>query len=199
MFKPIFTRTLLVACGLCLFLTGINAHAEPVQWEGNGHWYDAVAFSSNWMQARRDASKRIYLDLPGHLATLTSVEENDFITQTFQTVLGYGWLGGSQVRRASEVDAGWKWITGELWSFANWSPGEPNDCCGTIGVEDGEENYIHWINGGQWNDIFRESVAPGYIIEYEAGDAQASAPGKPTVTSPKRTLTTRWADLKRAR
>ena len=115
----------------CLLLTEINAHAEPVQWEGNGHWYDAIAFESTWIQARIVASRRTYLDLPGHLATLTSQEENDFVFGTFP-VIGY-WLGGFQVPWAKELDAGWKWITGEPWRFTNWAGSEPNDCSGLVG------------------------------------------------------------------
>ena len=184
--------------GLCLFLIGLNAQAEPVQWEGNGHWYDAIAFSSTWMKARVISSRRTYLDLPGHLATLTSQEENDFVAQTFQ-VHDY-WLGGVQSRRAIEVDQGWRWITGEPWNFTNWSEFEPNDACGiSPGVEDGEETFLNiWLDG-TWNDMCNEAVLPGYIIEYEPGTAQASAPGKPTDTHPHRKLTTTWADLKRAR
>ncbi|MBI1929555.1 hypothetical protein HYR99_35580 [Candidatus Poribacteria bacterium] len=192
-----FVSLLFVLCGLGLFLTGLNAHAEPVQWEGNGHWYDAIAFSSKWIQARIVASRRTYLDLPGHLATLTSQGENDFVAQTFQ-VDSY-WLGGVQSRRATEVDQGWKWITGEPWSFTNWSADEPNDCCATIGIEDGEETFLNIWLGGAWNDMFNDAVFPGYIIEYEPGTAQASAPGKPPATHPQRKLTTTWADIKGAR
>jgi len=189
---------LFVLCGLGLFPTGLNAHAEPVQWEGNGHWYDSIGLSSTWIDAFKDARSRSYLDLPGHLATLTSQEENDFVWQTFQRNANAYWLGGFQVPWARSVDRGWRWITGEQWSFTNWTGGEPNDSPGE-GVEDGEENFLHFdTNTGRWNDIRREFVGP-YIIEYEAKVDQASAPGKPTDIHPKRKLTTTWADLKRAR
>ncbi|MBI1928921.1 hypothetical protein HYR99_32330 [Candidatus Poribacteria bacterium] len=191
---------LFVLCGLSLFLTGVTVHAEPVQWPGNGHWYDAIDFPSTWVDAFKDARIRSYLDLPGHLATLTSQEENDFVAQTFQVLNSY-WLGGFQRRRATEVDRGWRWITREPWSFTNWSGAEPNDSCGiSPGVEDGEENLLQLLNGaGAWNDMCNDAVLPGYIIEYEERTAQESVPEAPPATHPQRKLTTTWADIKRAR
>ena len=39
--------------------------------------------------------------------------------------------------------------------MANWSFSEPNDCCGTVGVEDGEEDYgqFDFYDVKTWNDI----------------------------------------------
>jgi hypothetical protein len=146
------------------------------------------------MKARVIASRRTYLDLPGHLATLTSQEENDFVAQTFQ--VGGFWFGGVQSRQATQTDSGWRWITGEPWDFTHWGGSEPNDCC--TDEENGEENVLEF-NGSDWNDLASQAIRGGYIIEYEPGTAQASAPGKPTDTYPKRKLATTWADLKRAR
>mgnify|MGYP006872194749 CR=1 FL=1 len=44
-------------------------------------------------------------------------------------------------------------LTDEL---SNWATSEPNDCCTTNDVEDGEENYGQFDFGGvakQWNDM----------------------------------------------
>ncbi|MFQ6044202.1 MAG: hypothetical protein ACE5PV_25390 [Candidatus Poribacteria bacterium] len=89
---------------MCLFIAEINANSEPVQWPVNGHWYDAIDFEGNWIQAFLDAISRSYQDLPGHLAILTPQAENDFVWQTFQTDIYF--LGGFQVRWAKEVDRG---------------------------------------------------------------------------------------------
>jgi len=186
---------LLALCFLCLFIAEINANSEPVQWEVNGHWYDAIDGSFTWIQAFLDARSRSHQDLPGHLATLTSQEENDFVWQTFQAY-DY-WLGGFQVCWASEVDRGWRWITRERWwRFTNWGDGEPNDCC-TPG-EDREENALHfWTEQpGKWNDISGRYVAPGYMIEYEEMPEQALAPIR---LKDIHQLTTTWANLKQAR
>jgi len=130
---------LLALCFLCLFIAEINAHSEPVQWPVNGHWYDAIGGSFTWIQAFLDARSRSYQDLPGHLATLTSQEENDFVWQTFQAY--NHWLGGFQVRWAKKVDKGWRWITREQWLFTNWGSGEPND---SKPPEDGDKNALQF-------------------------------------------------------
>ena len=85
-------------------------------------------------------------------------------------------------------------------SFVNWGLGGPNDAGKTIGVEDGEENFLHfWNNNGQWNDICREcDIMPGYIIEYEEITDQALAPIMPKNIHLSK-LTATWAILKQAR
>ncbi|MBM3240791.1 hypothetical protein FJZ31_31300 [Candidatus Poribacteria bacterium] len=185
----------LALCCLCLFIAEITANSEPVQWPVNGHWYDAIGGSLTWIQAFQDARSRSYQDLPGHLATLTSQGENDFVWQTFLQPDGY-WLGGFQIRLAKKIDKGWMWITRERWSFTNWSDYEPNDCCETQGVEDGEENSLHFLHGeGEWNDIPTDSEQPGYIIEYEQRLEQSLAPIK---LKDIHQLTTTWAKIKQA-
>jgi len=190
---------LLALCFLCLFIAEINAHSEPVQWEVNGHWYDAIDGSFTWIQAFLDARSRSHQNLPGHLATLTSPDENYFVWDTFQK--NHYFLGGFQFRRAQKTYSRWRWITGEPWClFVNWGLGGPNDAGKTIGVEDGEENFLHfWNNNGQWNDICREcDIMPGYIIEYEEITDQALAPIMPKNIHLSK-LTATWAILKQAR
>ena len=192
---------LLALCFLCLSYTAISAHSEPVQWEVNGHWYDAIGFdeSITWIKAFFHARRQTYQDLPGHLATLTSQEENDFVWQTFEAYDYH--LGGFQVRRARKVDRGWRWITGERFIFTNWGSGEPNDCCETTGIEDGEENCLHfWTEEpGVWNDIGSRYVQDmyGYIIEYEEMPEQALL--APIKLKDIHQLTTTWAKLKQVR
>ncbi len=184
---------LLALCCLCLFIAEINANSEPVQWPVNGHWYDAIEFESTWIRAFLDARSRSYQDLPGHLATLTSQEENDFVWQTFQT--DAYWLGGFQVRWAKKLDRGWRWITRERWRFTNWPDGEPNDTGATPGVEDGEENALHFLDGaGRWNDEPYRADRPGYMIEYEEMPEQALL--SPIKLRDIHKLTTTWAILK---
>ncbi|HIE29863.1 TPA: hypothetical protein EYP66_21545 [Candidatus Poribacteria bacterium] len=186
---------LLALCCLCLFIAGINANSEPVQWPVNGHWYDAIDYPSTWIRAYIHAKRQSHEGLPGHLATLTSQEENDFVWQTFQRELY--WLGGFQVRWARRVDRGWRWITGERWwRFTNWDDTQPDD--GGDMVENGEENFLQFRyheSNGKWNDIWTTSQQPGYMIEYEEMPDQALAPIK---LKDIHQLTTTWAILKQA-
>jgi hypothetical protein len=202
--KKIFNISVLIGMMVIAsvaFIAEINVHSEPVQWEVNGHWYDAIGFTEEitWIEAFFHARKQTYQGLPGHLATLTSQEENDFVWQTLQP-LDY-WLGGFQVRRARQVDRGWRWITREPWyRFTNWSDGEPNDHGETSGIEDGEENFLQfWGYIGQWNDIAITGFGqPGYVIEYEEMPEQSLAPIKLKDIQQSK-LTATWADLKQAR
>ncbi|MBC8234022.1 hypothetical protein H8E77_31120, partial [bacterium] len=156
-------------------------------------WYDAIEFESTWPRAFLHARRQSHQDLPGHLATLTSQEENDFVWQTFQPIRY--WLGGYQVRWARKVDRGWRWITGERWLFTNWEIYQPDD--GGDMVENREENFLQFHGTQQWNDYFNQAVSPGYIIEYEEMPEQALlSPIKPKDIHK---LTTTWANLKQAR
>ena len=73
------------------------------------------------------------------------------------------WMGLKQYNTEelnpdNEVDQGWYWLDGRPLTneLANWATGEPNDCCSTNDVEDGEENYGQFDFGGvakKWNDM----------------------------------------------
>ena len=94
----------------------------------NGHTYQyiPVATEINWTQARDSAYA-----LGGHLITITSQEEQDFIETSLYNVSAEGrlWMGGTD----EEVEGTWKWITGEQWSYTNWYGTNPGN---------GTEDYL---------------------------------------------------------
>ena len=55
---------------------GARAEALPIQWIGNGHYYDLVSSTLDWSTADAAASASTYLGQQGHLATLTSSAED---------------------------------------------------------------------------------------------------------------------------
>ena len=73
--------------------------AQPIGWYasdgGNNHSYEYVmAAGIPWDDARAAAEARTFEGVPGHLVTITSVEESDFL-QFLSTQWLYGaWLGG---------------------------------------------------------------------------------------------------------
>jgi len=170
-------KVFVVMATIALLCMDMNVQAAPVQWSGNGHWYDAISFGSNWrtqhpnwIQSKSMAESSYYQGIQGHLATITSQEENDFITSAFpeswQGEYGY-FLGGYQDMADayySENAGGWKWVTGEPWSeFVNWRSGEP--CGGS------SDNALAFHLNGQWNDVDHtrtSDTARGYVVEYEA-------------------------------
>ncbi|USN99387.1 MAG: hypothetical protein H6810_01540 [Phycisphaeraceae bacterium] len=166
---------------LCILIVGLGSAgvtAAPVTWtDGNGHTYDLVITQSpmTWAQAKADAESR-----GGYLATITSRNENAFISNALDVVnvdeawatnsqawLG-PWLGGFQPDGSPEPGGGWQWVTGEVWDFTWWHSGEPSNT-GT-----GHENALHFFgyqSEGRrtvWNDTDGDAtLLPSYIIEYD--------------------------------
>ena len=142
-----------------------SAMALPVQWTaasgGNGHWYDVVLLDPDpylaWENARDYANSE-----GGYLATITSEEENNFVSSLLVTdddPARY-WLGGYQMSRDSEPEGNWAWVTGEAWVYENWTPGEPNNGMG------GTQHYLHyWPTNGQWDDMENGRYMAGLIME----------------------------------
>ncbi len=164
-------QTALIAA-LCLMAASL-AQATPMQWVGNGHWYELVFDEGiTWDEANQDASSLYGPN--AHLATISSSEENEFIF-----ALGVGeyplWLGGYRDDSAeidadgnpvNDPDESWHWVTGEAWDYSNWAPGEPWDW------EPGENSlaFAFWEGDGTWNNAknsVRYTGNGGYVVEYE--------------------------------
>src|SRR5207244_9782682 len=130
---------------LGLVTSGVPVWAEPVLNPANGHYYEAVSQSQGigWSAARSAASRETFKGMPGHLVTIGSAQENQFLVDQFpQAVRGYFWLGGFQPRDILDPAAGWQWVTGEPWSYTHWNESEPNDYEGP-GTTDQDENRLH--------------------------------------------------------
>jgi hypothetical protein len=98
---------------------------EPVVFEKNGHRYQFVPGGFKWSEAEKNAQS-----MGGHLATLTSQEEHDFVWERFSPWLpaqqaGYirkrGWWIGGLYSDAKK----WEWITGEPFEFHRLDNGAP--------------------------------------------------------------------------
>lgn len=157
---------------LILLLICSSAHASPVLWQENGHYYEYISHSGTWEDAFADSLTRSHNGLAGHMVTLTTQAENTFVW----SALGRHnvWLGGYQQGKpdpGNEPDGDWTWVTGEDWVFTNWRAGEPNDYNRT------EDYLVFWIDHGKWNDMLNYSRLSGYIIEYETAPAPVPEPG----------------------
>jgi len=152
-------NAILAAC--LLLAIAAPAGADPVQWAGNGHWYEAVDPSGGltWEEASQAAQGRTWMGMPGHLVTITSQEEQDFIA----TLLGSSnrWLAGYQDPTSSPPADDWHWQTAEPWAYTNWHPGEPNDYYGP-----GVESCLVIYTTGKWNDV-RCIESSNYLVEYD--------------------------------
>jgi probable HAF family extracellular repeat protein len=165
----------------------------PIYNLANGHWYQAVMVPGgiNWPAARDAAAALSYAGYPGHLATITSAAENQFLINNLPIAQDDHWrVGGYQdhnVPDYSEPAGGWRWVTGQPWSFTNWRSGEPNNA-------NGGEDFLEMHADGTWNDCSDTWLGGGYLVEYEPSssnllvngsfEAPAVPAGQPNLTLP---------------
>ena len=160
---PMNIKNVAVALVTLIASSAAQAQDEPMQWRvedgGNGHWYAGITTWRTWADARTHAAA-----LGAYLATETSTAENTFVNSVRATFgLDRPWLGGFQDLGASDYSepaGGWRWVTGEPWSFTAWGGDEPNN--------QGNEHWLHYGNNlGFWNDLPSWSQWPA-LIEWSA-------------------------------
>ena len=166
-------KILLFAVGL--ILASSKSQASPLLWIDNGNYYDLVIPTStnDWFSAKTASDNSTYLGFSGHLATLTSADENNFLISNFATGINSfqgSWLGG----KAPEG-----WLdgpeNGQAFTYTNWGGIEPNN-----------EGYAYMnlgtagpVSAGQWADDSGTQGFPeggsdpviGYFVEYEGNHA----------------------------
>jgi Lectin C-type domain/Right handed beta helix region len=139
---------------------------------GNDHYYEFVNVGSvvPWTTAKAAAEARTAYGVSGHLVTLTSAAEQGFVNSIQTDSLSLpGWR--PWIGLTDEVTEGdYLWVTGEPFSFTNWSVGEPNNVAGV-------ENYVEMFASGVWNDAPNvHTFTKSYLVEYEV----AAAPPAPS-------------------
>jgi len=104
-----------------------------------GHYF--MVYDNN--QQGWDNAEAFCESVGGHLATITSQDENILLFQ-YMTSNGYQ----SAYFGLTNTSGNWAWVTGVAVEYTNWAPGEPNN-------ESGVEHYgmFYWKNSdGTWND-----------------------------------------------
>lgn len=168
-----------LAC-LAVNVIGTEAWASqgPIQGGPQGHYYQLVVVPGgiSW-----DAAAAAAANAGGYLATITSAEENAFVTALaasvpaawFVDAVGNSqgpWLGGFQAEGSAEPGGGWQWVNGEgAFQYTRWAPGEPSNGAGN---DHGTESRLQLFGlgpqpGGLWNDERAGAYADvrGYVIE----------------------------------
>ncbi|MDG0867419.1 hypothetical protein [Candidatus Lucifugimonas marina] len=163
---------------------------------GNGHCYELIETAKNWYDAEAYAQIVSHDGVYGHLATITSDAENDFIHDnvvgyqdeylgagTLDVPRAFAWFGGFRHKDSGATSAdGWQWVTGETWGDTNWSPGEPNNNFALNVTEffhDGHGTSPLYIYDGAWNDQNPTAATQYFVVEYD----QYGAPVAPTSKS----------------
>ena len=103
----------------------------------------------NWREAKKFCEL-----VGGHLATITSKEEDEWIRETFPPSWRF-WLGGTD----EDEEDKWEWVTGEKWQYSSWNGGEPNN-------QGGGEHALHIWENGHWNDGKMEEKRC-FLIEWD--------------------------------
>ncbi|MBU1701540.1 MAG: aryl-sulfate sulfotransferase [Candidatus Eisenbacteria bacterium] len=112
--------------------------------------------------------------LGGYLATITSETENEFIFDLIDSseywlmrpngVLAGPWIGAYQPEGSVEPLGSWFWITGEEFSFTNWTADQPDE------RNNSNQDRIHYGESQgtmipTWNDLGRVQALSGFVVE----------------------------------
>lgn len=142
-----------------------------------GRLYLAVL---NWCCADWTQANGIATAAGGHLATITSDAENDFVVRLirhddrFWEQVGEDWINGPmfglrQAENAREPGGGWAWVTGEPAGFLPWYPGQPNNNEGSASFGGFGHLPPSQTGGrrdwGAWDDYVRMNRS--FVIEVE--------------------------------
>jgi VCBS repeat-containing protein len=132
----------------------------PVEWSENGHYYALVRGDITWQAANAAAQSLRFRGAQGHLATLTSAAEQQFLTDLAGPANTRLWLGLTD----EGTEGIFRWVTGEPLSFTNWAPGQPANT-------GGQEHYGEIVNlpnvPWRWNDASASWIDFGYFVEFE--------------------------------
>ena len=129
----------------------------------NGHIYSVYDYEMSCSFA-----EQLCEWMGGHLVTITSQPEQDFIVSLIASGKKDAyWLGATNFEiGVANDDGSWKWFNGEKFSFTAWSSGEPSKS-GTEGTRE------HWAEirksySNHWNDVSNTNKSnKGFILEIE--------------------------------
>lgn len=165
------------------FLAVSTAYSVPLldTIEFNGHYYLLVVPSGGitWDNAQAHAaSETVVLNdgtvMKGHLVTINSQAEQDFVSNTFLTGSWQQlWLGGYQYSEEDENADNWAWVTCEEvgniitdWSYQFLDAGQPDN---HPYPEDALRMLIFF--GNKWHDFPHTDNQPAdylrYVIEFD--------------------------------
>ena len=148
----------------------------------NDHRYEVVDEGMTWPAAKAYAEER-----GGHLAVITSAEEEAFVEQLIADgEKNQYWLGGYR------EGSGFQWVTGEAFGYTNWDKNQPDH---NRGVEDYVQlqrianPHVGGSRSMTWNDAPGDNTIPGeeehfslshvgLVIEYDVWSSASDWAGE---------------------
>jgi len=133
-----------------------------------GHRYKLIRSDVAWTDARSLA-----IAMGGHLATLTTREENEWVGKTFVENLPEERLIHIGGFKSTGENSQWEWVTGEPWSFEIWEGNrKPDRSSEARGVE-----YMNFENGGphwaaKWNTVASGGRIMGFLVEWDTDQVE---------------------------
>lgn len=123
--------------------------SATVNW--NDHDYALYEDLLTWDEAQKRCK-----ELGGHLVTITSQEEQDAVISLQKKGKKENYYIGLS---DTSQEGNFQWVTGETTNFSLWESGQPDNW-------QGNENYVHLMPDGKWNDVERNQRY-GFICEYD--------------------------------
>ena len=141
-----------------------------------GNRYQFSPEKLTWEEAKAKAAAA-----GGHLATITSPEENQWVLDTFVSRLQGNlslWLGGTK----DNPTQAWTWITGEPFTFTAWGTNEPS-----VNLDEIALCFSRQSKG--WGDIRTNGMGQadrrgGYLIEWDDAGSGKTPPVMPAAPLP---------------
>jgi hypothetical protein len=154
-----FTPSIVLAGLLALSRSAVGATPVlgPVVYPANGHDYYLLTVDS-WSASELEA-----VALGGHLVTVNNQAENDWVFATFGQDRNL-WIG----LHDANLNGQFTWASGEISSYSNWSPGEPNN----LGVEPA----VH-----MWGNLADIAAAPTMRLPGTWNNLDNSPPERPGI------------------
>lgn len=162
-----------LAVGVMIVCMAELAQATPKLYGNN--YYELIEVSNvygtnnTWTTANTSAYSSVFNGVNGHLATITSQAENDFIFSLVHhdsSEITLAWLGGH---------ASLGWLDGpemgQNFTYTNWGGIEPNDPGYVFMYTNGI--LYPGVTPGQWGDSLPDGTVAqdipivGYFVEYE--------------------------------
>lgn len=114
----------------------------------NNHSYRVFDTSMTWTEAKAACE-----EIGGHLATISSNEEQDYVQQLIKSTKKENiWIGGC----FSAANNSWSWVDNTEWNYTNWDVTQPDNYTGDefyLRIKNRDRVYDTWeAYDGKWND-----------------------------------------------